>query len=92
MACLEWLVPDLLLLGTQIPPLPPHNRRSNLSPINNSDISMQAQTRHTHHHSKQITPNQVSETNKHHTEHFQAFSITITNSMNKAKIYLLSKP
>jgi hypothetical protein len=52
---------------------------------------MQAQTSHTQHHSKQITPSKYQKQAKHHAEHYQAFLITITISMNKAKIYLLTK-
>jgi G3E family GTPase len=91
MACLSQFVPGLLL-DIQILSLPRYSqRRSNLAPINNSNISMQAQTSHTQHHNKQITPSKYQKQPKHHAEHFQAFLITITISMNKAKIYLLTK-
>jgi hypothetical protein len=70
MACLSQLVPSLLL-DIQILYLPRYTkRRLNLAPINNSDISMQAQTSHTQHHNKKITPSKYQKQAKHHTEHF----------------------
>jgi hypothetical protein len=54
MACLGWLVPDLLLLGTQISPLPPHTRRS-IGKTTTHTISIHAYMVHTQdmHHTTQ---------------------------------------
>jgi hypothetical protein len=76
MACLGWLVPDFLLLDTQTPPLPPHNRRSILSPEKQQHtISIHAYMDHTqgrHHTTQALSIRskhvQVSETSYNYTK------------------------